>query len=371
MPKKSYNFYLSPEADCMIDSSLVASDSRSRSDFVEKAVRYYAASLGAETASKTAAAAAAGSATASMVDKAINTPVPEPELSFGDISDLMPDEGAEQNPDALFNDLGTAYLKSCICKSSNRMTSNNIDSSDEETVQQNNYETYIKKSFNSFKIKKEISSFLYSSPDKQKRLITYLTQKFNKMKNNNINNEFEEKQMTKIKKKFFNLKDDDKKEKDESQNDDNNDDNNNDKDEDKTNLKEFSLFSLIMGKKNLKAQSRINHISNFKEKFAECWDNNILKNILPQNIKSKSYINLKSVESNKKYNENSSRSKNIKYYLPSKLKQFNLNSYNKKIINRYKYRHRSLFENDQQTKGLNDIYCLFNNKKLTRAESNF
>ena len=48
MPKKSYNFYLSPEADCMIDSSLVASDSRSMSDFVEKAVRYYAASLGAE-----------------------------------------------------------------------------------------------------------------------------------------------------------------------------------------------------------------------------------------------------------------------------------------------------------------------------------
>ena len=48
MSKKSYNFYLSPEADCMIDSSLVASDSRSRSDFVEKAIRYYAASLGAE-----------------------------------------------------------------------------------------------------------------------------------------------------------------------------------------------------------------------------------------------------------------------------------------------------------------------------------
>ena len=48
MPKKSYNFYLSPEADAMIDSSLIASDSRSRSDFVEKAVRYYAASLGAE-----------------------------------------------------------------------------------------------------------------------------------------------------------------------------------------------------------------------------------------------------------------------------------------------------------------------------------
>ena len=49
MPKKSYNFYLSPEADAMIDSSLVASDSRSRSDFVEKAIRNYAASLSADT----------------------------------------------------------------------------------------------------------------------------------------------------------------------------------------------------------------------------------------------------------------------------------------------------------------------------------
>ena len=33
----------------MIDSSLVASDSRSRSDFVEKAVRNYAVSLSADT----------------------------------------------------------------------------------------------------------------------------------------------------------------------------------------------------------------------------------------------------------------------------------------------------------------------------------
>ena len=48
MPKKSYNFYLSPEANEMIDSSLVPSDTRSRSEFVEKAIRFYAASLSSE-----------------------------------------------------------------------------------------------------------------------------------------------------------------------------------------------------------------------------------------------------------------------------------------------------------------------------------
>ena len=49
------------------------------------------ASLGAETASKAAAASAAGVAAGSSVDDAINTPIPEPPLSFGDISDLMKD----------------------------------------------------------------------------------------------------------------------------------------------------------------------------------------------------------------------------------------------------------------------------------------
>ncbi|MBP5416599.1 MAG: hypothetical protein J6Y58_03640 [Clostridiales bacterium] len=58
------------------------------------------ASLGAETASKTAAAAAAGSATSALVDKAINTPVPEPTLSFGDISELMPEDNSEQKTEA-------------------------------------------------------------------------------------------------------------------------------------------------------------------------------------------------------------------------------------------------------------------------------
>ena len=49
------------------------------------------ASLGAETASKSAAASAGAVAAGSAVDAAINTPIPEPPLSFGDISDLMKD----------------------------------------------------------------------------------------------------------------------------------------------------------------------------------------------------------------------------------------------------------------------------------------
>ena len=49
------------------------------------------ASLGAET-SKAAASAAVGAAAGSAVDDAINTPIPEPPLSFGDISDLMKDD---------------------------------------------------------------------------------------------------------------------------------------------------------------------------------------------------------------------------------------------------------------------------------------
>lgn len=48
MNKKSYNFYLSPEANEMIDANLEPAIIRSRSDFVEKAVRYFAASISAD-----------------------------------------------------------------------------------------------------------------------------------------------------------------------------------------------------------------------------------------------------------------------------------------------------------------------------------
>ena len=45
MSKKSYNFYLTPEADGMINASLVSANVRSRSELVEQAVRYYCCDL--------------------------------------------------------------------------------------------------------------------------------------------------------------------------------------------------------------------------------------------------------------------------------------------------------------------------------------
>ena len=56
------------------------------------------ASLGAEAAASQAAASAASAATTgSLVEKAINTPVPEPELSFGDISDIMQSDNSDSD----------------------------------------------------------------------------------------------------------------------------------------------------------------------------------------------------------------------------------------------------------------------------------
>ena len=152
------------------------------------------------------------------------------------------------------------YLSSYNCKSSNRITSNEIESTEEDSDKNNNYEKYIKKTLNSFKIKKEISSFLYSSPDKQKRLINFLSHKFNKKNNNNIdsniNNDninFANIHKIKIKKRLINIKENDKNELDNSFNE-----KDNDLDEDKTNLKEFSLFSLFIGNKSERVQNRIN-----------------------------------------------------------------------------------------------------------------
>ena len=60
-----------------------------------------------------------------------------------------------------------------------------------------------------------------------------------------------------------------------------------DEDEDKTNLKDESLYSLFFHKdKNEKKENfeEKNIIKNIKR--MKCWNNNILKDILPQNIKN-------------------------------------------------------------------------------------
>jgi hypothetical protein len=262
------------------------------------------------------------------------------------------------------------YLSSYNCKSSNRITSNEIESTEEDSDKNNNYEKYIKKTLNSFKIKKEISSFLYSSPDKQKRLINFLSHKFNKKNNNNIdsniNNDninFANIHKIKIKKRLINIKENDKNELDNSFNE-----KDNDLDEDKTNLKEFSLFSLFIGNKSERVQNRIKCMKNInKNKYIECWDNNLLKNILPKNIKPKSDMNFKSVESD----NNSFRSRQgDSFFQLNGVNTLNLNSINTNIINRYKYQYQyNLDKNKKQRAFQNDLY-LFNSKRLTRSSSN-
>ena len=163
----------------------------------------------------------------------------------------------------------------------NNKTENEIDN-------YNNYENYIKNTLNSFKIKKEISSYLYSSPDKQERFINYLSFKFNKINNiikrNNIKKQKKDsKKIMKIKvfRRFIenDSKDDFKEEKED------------DKDEDKTNLKEFSLLpSNTIDKNKSVSSKRVKYIKKNGKTYIQCWNNNLLKNILPRNLKSQSEL---------------------------------------------------------------------------------
>ena len=143
-------------------------------------------------------------------------------------------------------------------KQMSRINSLDMDSTEEDSSKYNNYEKYIRKTLNSFKIKKEISSFLYSSPDKQKRLLNFLT-----TLKNNISTLRE-------KRKFIKIKINEKKEQNLSQD-------NNDADEDKINLKEFSFVSI--GNKNRNLLSGIKSKRNENKKFIECWEEMKLKNI--------------------------------------------------------------------------------------------
>ena len=270
------------------------------------------------------------------------------------------------------------YLSSYYCKSSSRMTLNDMDNTDDDESSKNsNYEKSIIKALNSFKIKKEISSFLYSSPDKQKRLINFLSDRFshmksdiNKIPNNYLqNNEsnFNDNKLLKIRRKLIKIKENENKKLDESMIEEKNED-----DEDKTNLKEFSLFSLFIGKKKDKIQNKIKYMRNDKKKLIECWDNNLLKNVLPKNIKNHYELNnLKSSETNNK--DNSFGSKNGDSFYQNKgmniLNTLNINpGYNN--LNRYKYQYKYKFQQDKKERGFRNNYYLLNYKRLIRSSSN-
>ena len=223
-----------------------------------------------------------------------------------------------------------------------------------EIINNYQYEKYIKNTLSSFKIKKEISSFLYSSPDKQQRFINILSNKFN---NNTSNKNENNNKMVKIRRRFIKLKQTslEKNENKENKLD-------NEKDEDKINLKEFSLFSLFIGNKNKIKNKKIHNKMNFmrNNNNIECWDNNLLKNILPQNFKS--------FQTN---NNNITNSDEIQY--SSGLNTLNIN--NNKIYNynsnnmKYKYKYKYNFECDVlNNKNINNL--ILYTKRLTRSSSN-
>jgi hypothetical protein len=179
------------------------------------------------------------------------------------------------------------HLKSFYVHYSNKKNSKYTNNKTENEIDNyTNYDNYIRNTLNSFKIKKEISSYLYSSPDKQERFINYLSCKFNKInnimkRNNNKKQKIESKKNMKIKvfRRFIesDSKEDFKEEKDD------------DKDEDKTNLKEFSLLPPKHVDKNKSVSSkRVKCIKKKGKTFIQCWNNNLLKNILPRNLKSQS-----------------------------------------------------------------------------------
>ena len=132
---------------------------------------------------------------------------------------------------------------------------------------------YIKNPFNSIKISREISSFIYSSPEKQIKLMNYM------MNNHNTNDNKKD-----IKRLIFPVKNNNTK-KDNLMIE--------EKDEDKTNLNNISLFPLFNGNYDnnnniIKIENNKEQINNIEKnkKIINCWKNKLLKDILPQNIKT-------------------------------------------------------------------------------------
>ena len=157
----------------------------------------------------------------------------------------------------------------------------NIFENQNDSKEYKNKKEYIRNPFNSIKIRNEISSYIYSSPENQIRFINYImNNKSDNSKSNennksiqtltqdqllfNNNNNIKNIKATKIKL----IKGENKK----------------DVDEDKINVKENSLLSLLLGNNKKKKEIIISRSKNIKN-YYDSWDNNILKTILPQNIK--------------------------------------------------------------------------------------
>ena len=245
-----------------------------------------------------------------------------------------------------FNLNNNNCLSTFYCKSTNRNYSNYSNNvTDQEVDKYNNCEKYIKKTLNSDKIKKEISSYLYSSPEKQIHFINYLSGKLNKLNtnyikklnNNKIHSDSKVIRKIKVMRRLNN---------DENENIYNNE-RENDKDEDKTNLREFNLFSFSGKDKKKKIKcKKLKYIRNNDNRYIECWDNNLLKNIIPKSLKLQYEFNL------------------FEYPIPKRgLTSLNLNSTNENVdILKNKMDNNSL-KND----GLNNYFKRKHNIYLRRT----
>ena len=211
-----------------------------------------------------------------------------------------------------------------------------------------NRRVFIKNPFDSLKIRKEISSYIYSSPENQIRFINYIMMnksenKINEESNESNNDIFFPIKLIKEKKK---------------------------KDEDKINFKETSLFSLFFGNSNIKKEKNEIKTCNRKNiKSIESWDNNLLKNILPQNIKN--YYEYKN-RNEKNRNESNSKDRNGKvgHYRNNIYQTLNsLNNLRNKtrydFEGKYKKINMILLNKNKQNK----IIEVKSNKKLTRSSS--
>ena len=211
---------------------------------------------------------------------------------------------------------------SCRFQSSNSNIFNySSNKTEDKQNDNNNYEKLFKNTLSSFKIKKEISSFIYTSPDKQKRLINYLSGKYNKVntfeKRNNKTNK-DSKKIIKIKvyRRHINIKNNQNEEiKAENEIEKGN------RDEDKTNIKEMFLFTDDKNKSIPK--TNLKYITKNNDAYIECWDNNLLKNILPQKLKIHSELN------NAQYNFKTSEVNKPNKHLTSLIRS--------KEIQKYKY----------------------------------
>ena len=219
-------------------------------------------------------------------------------------------------------------VKKLVFKNSNSLINNPTNLSINNYEYKNDSKEYKRKNkiklqnpFNSIKIRNEISSYIYSSPENQIRFINYIMKnKSNNMENNYKNKIIQtldhDKLIYPIKKQNPKIvkiiKEDNKK----------------DIDEDKINEKESSLlFLLLENKKKPKEQKDIKSSRVNKKNCIESWDNNLLKNILPKNIKEYHHEN-KNIQfvfhRNKGYkvlNSNNSINK-TRYDIENKYKKF-------------------------------------------------